>query len=81
MLRGPGDEVVTQKHRVAQSGLTSVGTTSPIIISVDDKVRRRGVVKKQVMVEGVVEVSEYALRAHEMRLTGIMHVRHTYWTV
>jgi hypothetical protein len=31
-------------------------------------------VKKQVMVEGVVEVSEYALRAHEMRLTGIMHV-------
>jgi hypothetical protein len=31
-------------------------------------------VKKQVMVEGVVEVSEYALHAHEMRLTGIMHV-------
>jgi hypothetical protein len=38
MLRGLGGEVVTQEHLVAQSGPTSVGTTGPISISVDDEV-------------------------------------------
>jgi hypothetical protein len=40
-LRGPGDEIVTQEHRIARSGSVSVGTTDPISISVDDEVRRR----------------------------------------
>jgi hypothetical protein len=37
-LRGLGDEVVTQEHRIARSGPVSVGTTGPVSISVDDKV-------------------------------------------
>jgi hypothetical protein len=56
MLRGPGDEIVTQKHHVAPSGPVSVGTTSPVNISVDDEVRCRGVAKKQAEVEGALEV-------------------------
>jgi hypothetical protein len=42
----PGNEVVTQEHRVAYSGSASVGTTGPINISVDDEVQRRGMVKE-----------------------------------
>jgi hypothetical protein len=37
-LRGPGDEVVDQEHRVAQSRPTSVETTGLVSISVDDEV-------------------------------------------
>jgi hypothetical protein len=39
VLRGPGDEVVAQKHCVARSGSMSVGTTYPISVGVDEKVR------------------------------------------
>jgi hypothetical protein len=51
MLRGPGDEVVAQEHRVARSGSTSVETTSLVSISVDDEVWRRGAMKKHAMME------------------------------
>jgi hypothetical protein len=74
MLRGPRDEVVAQEHRVAQSGPTSVGTTDPVSISVDGEVRRRGAVKKQVKVEGALEVSKDAHRGREMRLMRVMYV-------
>jgi hypothetical protein len=37
-LRGLGDEVVIQEHRIARSEPASVGTTGPVSISVDDKV-------------------------------------------
>jgi hypothetical protein len=37
-LRGPGDEVVTQEHRIDQSELASVGTTDLVSISVDGEV-------------------------------------------
>jgi hypothetical protein len=69
-LRRPGDEVVTQEHRVARSGPASVGTTGPVSISVDDEVRRRGVAKKQAVVEGALEVPKDALRGYEMGLEG-----------
>jgi hypothetical protein len=49
-LRGSGDKVVTQKHRVARSGPVSVGTNGPVSINVDDEVRRRDAVKKQAVV-------------------------------
>jgi hypothetical protein len=45
-LQGPGDKVVTQEHHEARSGPTSVETTSPINIRVDDEVRHRGAMKK-----------------------------------
>jgi hypothetical protein len=51
-LRGPGDEVVAQKHCVARSGLACVGTTRPVSISVDDEIGCRGTTK-EAMVEGV----------------------------
>jgi hypothetical protein len=73
-LRGPGDEVVTQEHRVVRSGPASVGTTGPISVSVDDVVRCRGVVKKQAVVEGALEVPKDAVRGCEMGLTGVVHV-------
>jgi hypothetical protein len=54
-LQGPGDEVVTQEHSAAPSGPVSIGTTSPVSISVDDEVRHRGATKNQAMVEGALE--------------------------
>jgi hypothetical protein len=73
-LRGLGDEVVAQEHCVVRSGLTSVGTTDPVSVSVDDEVRRRGAAKKQAMVEGVLGVSEDVLHGREMRLMRIVHM-------
>jgi hypothetical protein len=73
-LRGPGDEVVAQEHRVARSGSVSVGTTDPVSISVDDEVRCRGTVKKQAEVEGALEVPKDALCGREMGLTRVVHV-------
>jgi hypothetical protein len=73
-LRGPGDEIVAQEHRVARSGPASVGTTGPVNISVDDEVRRRGTAKKQAMVNGALEVPKDALRGREMGLTRVVHV-------
>jgi hypothetical protein len=52
----------------------SVGTIGPVSISVDDKVRRRGAVKKQAEVEGALEVPKDALCGREMELTGVVHV-------
>jgi hypothetical protein len=80
-LRGLGDEVVTQEHHIAQSGPASVGTTDLVNISVDDKVRRKCAVKKQVVVEGALEVPEDALRSREMGSRGLCMWRHTCWTV
>jgi hypothetical protein len=34
-LQGLRDKVVVQEHRVAQSGLASVGTTRPVSVSVE----------------------------------------------
>jgi hypothetical protein len=70
MLRGPGDEVVTQEYYTAQSGLVSIRTVGLVSISVDDEVRRRGMAKKQVVVEDALEVPKDALHSHEMGLTG-----------
>jgi hypothetical protein len=69
-LQGPGDKVVTQEHRVAQSGSTNVETTGPVSISIDNEVQRRGTVKKQAEVDGALEVPKDVLRSHEMGLTG-----------
>jgi hypothetical protein len=68
------DDVVAQKHRIAQSGPASVGTTYPVSVNVDDEVQRRVVAKKQVVVEGALEVVEDALHGHEMGLMGVVHV-------
>jgi hypothetical protein len=73
-LRGLGDDVVAQEHRVARSGLESIGTIGLVSISVDDEVRRRGMAKKQAVVEGALEVPKDALRGCEMGLMGVVHV-------
>jgi hypothetical protein len=75
VLRGLGDEVVTQKHSVAQSEPVSVGTTCPVGASVDDDLGRRGVVKKQTIIEGALVVAEDVLHSGEMGLTGVVHVQ------
>jgi hypothetical protein len=36
-LRGPGNKVVVEEHRVAQNGPVSAKTTSPVSISVYDE--------------------------------------------
>jgi hypothetical protein len=41
-LGDSGDEVGTQEHDISGSGLACVGTSSPISVGVDHKVRRRG---------------------------------------
>jgi hypothetical protein len=73
-LRGLGDEVVTQEHRVAQSGPASVGTIGPVNISVDDKVWYRVTTKKQAVVEGALEVWKDVLHGCVMGLMGVVHV-------
>jgi hypothetical protein len=50
----------------------SVRTTSPVSISVDDKVRLRGAANKQAVVEDALEVRKDALHGHEMRLTRVV---------
>jgi hypothetical protein len=52
----------------------SVGKTGPVNIGVDDKVRRRGTTKKQVVVDDALEVPKDALRDREMGLTRDVHV-------
>jgi hypothetical protein len=52
----------------------SVGTTRPVNISVDDELGWRGTLKKQVVVEGALEVAEDPLRSPEMGLSWVVHV-------
>jgi hypothetical protein len=52
----------------------SVGTTNIVNVNVDDELGRRGVMKKQVVVKGALEVAEDALHSSEMKLTRVMHV-------
>jgi hypothetical protein len=73
-FRRAGDKVVAQEHRIARSGLVSIGTTSSVNISVDNEVQRRGTAKKQAMVDGALEVPKDALRGREMELTRVVHV-------
>jgi hypothetical protein len=73
-LGGPGDDVVAQEHHVARSGPMSVRTTGSVNISVDDKVRCRGVAKKQALVDGALEAPNDAHSSREMGLTGVVHV-------
>jgi hypothetical protein len=73
-LRGPGDEVVAQKHCIARSGPASVGTTCPISVSVDEELEHRGNTKKQTMVEGALGVAEDALLDREMGLIRVVQV-------
>jgi hypothetical protein len=73
-LRGQRNEVVAQEHSVAWSGLMSILTTGLVNVSVDDEVRRRGMVEKQIMVKGALEFVEYAVHGCEIGLMGIMHV-------
>jgi hypothetical protein len=49
----------------------SVRRTRPVSVSVDE-LRRRGVTKKQTMVEGALEVAEDMLRSNEMWLTRVV---------
>jgi hypothetical protein len=81
MFRGPGDEVVAQEHCVAWSGPASVGTTDLVSISVDDEVWRRGAAKKQVMVEGALEVPRMRFAAVRWGSRWSCMWRHTYWTM
>jgi hypothetical protein len=50
-------------------------------VSVDDEIGHRGVAKKQIVVECVLEVAEVALRSLEIGLTGLYMWRHTCCTV
>jgi hypothetical protein len=72
-LRGPGDKIVAQEHWIARSGPASVKTTHLVSINVD-KLRRRGTTKKQVVVEGALEVPKDALHSYVVGLTRVMHV-------
>jgi hypothetical protein len=52
----------------------SVETTGLVSINVNDEVCCRGAAKKQVEVEGALEVPKDALRGREMGLTKVVHV-------
>jgi hypothetical protein len=60
---------------VASSGPACVGTNHLVSVSVDNKLGRRGATKKQVVVEGALEVAKDVLRSSAMGLMRVVHVK------
>lgn len=73
-LRVPRDQVVAQEHDAVRGGPTCVGTTRPVSDDVDDQLEVRRVPKKNVVVEGITEVTKDPLRRCEVWLPRGVHV-------
>jgi hypothetical protein len=74
-LGGPRNEIVAKKHSIARGGLAGVRTTSPISISVDNKTSRSRRSQKETKVESASNIAHNPLESHEVRLTGVVHMK------
>jgi hypothetical protein len=73
-LGRPGDKVVAQEDSIAGGGATSVRTTNPVSICVDNQLRRRGEVN-QTIVNRAMNVMKEVLLRNKMWLSEIMHMK------
>jgi hypothetical protein len=74
-LGGPRNEIVVKKHSIARGGLAAVRTTSPISISVDNKISQSRQSQQETKVESASNVAQNPLESREVRLTGVVHMK------
>jgi hypothetical protein len=68
-LGGPGDEVVTEEHSVAQSGPACIWATCPVCIRVDHQLRGGGrVLQVEAEVQGASQIAQDVLHHGAVRL-------------
>jgi hypothetical protein len=73
-LDRPGNQVVLQEHRIAWRRATSVWTTGPVSICVDDEVRAARTTQKKTIVWRPLKITKDALHGHQMGLPRVVHV-------
>jgi hypothetical protein len=59
---------------MARSRPSSVRTSSPVGIRVDDQLRRGRMVHSQTKIRGALKISQNAFKSSKVRLPGIMHI-------
>jgi hypothetical protein len=67
-LGQPGHKVVTQEHCIAGCRATSVRTSSPVSVGIDDEVRAGRAAQKETIIRCPLEVAQDALHGRQMRL-------------
>jgi hypothetical protein len=73
-LGGPRDKAAPKKNSVDRSGASSVRTTGPISISVNNELSWSSPGKDKTKVESALEIPENPFGSHQMSLPGIMHM-------
>jgi hypothetical protein len=75
-LGQPGHQVAAQEDSVARGGASSIWTSCPISINIDNHLGGGGPsVKEQAVAHSASEVAEEALEGSEVRLLRIMHMK------
>jgi hypothetical protein len=59
---------------MARSRPSSVGTSSPVSIRVDNQLLRGRTAHSQTKIRGALKISQNALKSSKVRLLGIMHI-------
>jgi hypothetical protein len=74
-LGRPGHQVVPEEHRVAGRRVTSVWTSNPVSVGVDDEVRAGRAAQKDNVIRHPLEVAQDALHGRQMRLPRVVNVQ------
>ena len=72
-LRGPGQQVMAEKHTEPGGGLARVRTAGPIGVGISQKVEGGGLVQLQAIVCSATEISQDAFDELHVRITRCMH--------
>jgi hypothetical protein len=70
-----GHKVVLEEYRATGRRATSVQTSSPVNVGVDDVVRAGRAAQKETVIQRPLEVAQDALHGRQMRLSRVMHVQ------
>jgi hypothetical protein len=70
-----GHQVVPEEHHVVGRRATSVQTSSPVSVDVDDEVRAGRAAQKDTVICCPLEIAQDALHGRQMRLPRIVHVQ------
>jgi hypothetical protein len=73
-LGGPRDKAAPKKNCVARGGASSVRTTGPISISVNNELSWSSPANDKTKVESALEILENPFGSNQMSLPGIMHM-------
>jgi hypothetical protein len=74
-LDRPGNQVVIQKHRIAWHRATSVWTTGPVTVRVDDEVKVARTTQKKTVVWRPLKIAQDAFHGHQMGLLRVVRVQ------